>query len=125
MEENKNLTPEAEAAEETAAENTHAEETGYKKEKKVKKEKKAKKEKKPKKLKNQALLRRGGYSIAITAAVLAGIIVLNVLVNALASRFVLEFDMSSAKQNSVSEENVDYLKNLDTEVNIIVCAEPE
>lgn len=136
MEENKNLNPETEipaeeTTEETAATENTPEETAVtdstedKKSKKEKKAKKEKKPKKPKKLKNQALLRRGGYSIAITAAVLAGIIVLNVLVNALASRFVLEFDMSSAKQNSVSEENVDYLKNLDTEVNIIVCAEPE
>lgn len=133
MEENKNLNPETEipveeTTEETAAAENNAQETSVtdiKEEKKPKKDKKAKKEKKPKKLKNQALLRRGGYSIAITAAVLAGIIVLNVLVNALASRFVLEFDMSSAKQNSVSEENIDYLKALDTDVNIIVCAEPE
>ena len=127
MEENKNLTPEAEAAEETVAENTPAEETaaeqtGEKKEKKSKKEKKAKK---PKKLKNQALLRRGGYSVAITAAVLAGLIVLNVLVNALSNRFVLEFDMSTEKENSMSADNIKYLKDLDKEVNITVCAEKD
>ncbi len=127
MEENKNLTPETENAEETAAENTPAEETtaeqtGEKKEKKVKKEKKAKK---PKKLKNQALLRRGGYSVAITAAVLAGLIVLNVLVNALSNRFVLEFDMSTEKENSMSADNIKYLKDLDKEVNITVCAEKD
>lgn len=130
MEENKNLTPEAEAAEETAAENTPAEETaaeqtGDKKEKKAKKEKRAKKDKKPKKLKNQALLRRGGYSVAITAAVLAGLIVLNVLVNALSNRFVLEFDMSTEKENSMSADNIKYLKDLDKEVNITVCAEKD
>lgn len=123
MEENKNLNPETEITAEETAEETAV--TDSKKEKESKKEKKAKKEKNPKKLKNQALLRRGGYSVAITAAVLAGIIVLNVLVNALANRFVMEFDMSSAKENSMSEENVDYLKGLDTEVNVIVCAEPD
>ena len=116
MDENKNLTPEAEEiALETA-------ETAPKADKKAKKEKKAKK---AKKLKNQALLRRGGFSVAITAAVLVGIILLNVLVSALSSRFVLEFDMSAQKENSMSEENIDYLKNLDDEVEIIVCATPD
>ena len=113
MDENKNLTPESE---EIAAETA---ETSPETDKKVKKEKK------PKKLKNQALLRKGSFSVAITAAVLAGIILLNVLVGALSKRFVLEFDMSAEKENSMSEENIDYLKNLDAEVQITVCATPE
>lgn len=123
MEENKNLMPETEeninpAVNEMA---DAASETG----KKAKKEKKPKKEKRPKKLKNQALLRKGGFSVAITAAVLAGIIILNVLVSALSNRFVLEFDMTAEKVNSISEENIEYLKNLDTEVDIIFCATAE
>lgn len=125
MDENKNLTPETEENV-TAAVNESAD-TAPETDKKVKKEKKAKKEKakKPKKLKNQALLRKGSFSVAITAAVLAGIIILNVLVSALSKRFVLEFDMSAEKENSMSEENIDYLKNLDAEVQITVCATPE
>lgn len=125
MDENKNLTPETEENV-TAAVNESAD-TAPETDKKVKKEKKPKKakQKKPKKLKNQALLRKGGFSVAITAAVLAGIIILNVLVGALSKRFVLEFDMSAEKENSMSEENIDYLKNLDAEVQITVCATPE
>ena len=119
MDENKNLTPEAEELKAEAVE------TASKSDKENKKEKKAKKPKKAKKIKNQALLRRGGFSVAITAAVLVGIILINVLVSALSSRFVLEFDMSAQKENSMSEENIDYLKNLDSEVEIIVCATPE
>lgn len=134
MEENKNINTEeqetvngadeATAEAETAAAVT---ETAEKKAKRAKKEKKPKKDKpkKPKMLKNQALLRRGGYSVAITAAVLAGLIVLNVLVSALSKRFVLEFDMSTDKINSMSEENIDYLRNLDAEVTVTVCAEKE
>ena len=76
-------------------------------------------------LKNQALFKRGGYSVALTAAVLAGVIIVNILLNALADRFVLEFDMSSDKINSISEENVEYIKNLDSEVNVIMCAKAE
>ena len=125
MDENKNLTPETEENV-TAAVNETAD-TAPETDKKVKKEKKPKKakQKKPQKLKNQALLRKGGFSVAITAAVLAGIIILNVLVGALSKRFVLEFDMSAEKENSMSEENIDYLKNLDAEVQITVCATPE
>ena len=119
MDENKNLTPETEKTENTVK--NEAGETSVKTDKKVKKEK----VKKPKKLKNQALWRKGSFSVAITAAVLAGIIIINVLVSALSNRFVLEFDMTAEKSNSISEENIDYLKELDTEVDIIVCATAE
>ena len=123
MEENKNLTPETEESVNPAVNETA--DTAPEMGKKSKKEKKPKKEKSPKKLKNQALLRKGGFSVAITAAVLAGIIILNVLVGALSNRFVLEFDMSADKENSMSEENIDYIKSLDTEVEIVVCATPD
>ncbi len=81
-----------------------------------------KKARKPKKLRNQALLRRGGYAVAITAAVLAGLIVLNVLVGALAKRITLEFDMSIDKESSVSTENIEYLRSLKKPVTITMCA---
>jgi len=73
------------------------------------------------KIKNQLLLKRGGYSLAITAIVLVGLIVFNLLVGALANRFNLEFDMTSNKKNSMSEENVEFIKNLDADVNVTVC----
>ena len=117
MEENKNLTPETEENVD-AVENKTADTTS-------KKNRKAKKEKKAKKLKNQVLLRKGSFSVAITAAVLAGIILFNVLVGALSNRFVLEFDMSAEKENSMSEENIDYIKGLKTEIEITVCATPD
>lgn len=90
--------------------------------KKEKKAKKAKKPKKPKKLRNQALLKRGGYAMGITAAVLAGIIVLNVLLGVLANRIPLEFDMTHDKKNSITAENIEYIKSVDKEVTITVCA---
>ncbi len=113
MEENKNITPEIQNDADSVNE------TELKTEKK---NKKANKPKREKLIKNQALLRKGGFSMAITAAVLAGIIIFNVLVSALADRFVLEFDMSAEKINSFSEENIEYLKKLNDEVEIIVCA---
>ena len=118
MEENKNLNPEVEVEEATENQVTEA----------PKKEKKAKTKKAPKKpklIKNQALLKRGGYAMGITAAVLAGLIVFNVLIAVLAQRVNLEFDMSLTAQNSMSEENIDFVKNLDKEVTVTVCAKAE
>ncbi len=116
MEENKNL----EAVETT--EETVTEEKVKVKKIKVKKQKAPKK---PKMIKNQALLKRGGYAVAITAAVLAGIIVLNVLIGVLADRVSLEFDMSLTAKNSMTKENIEFVKDLDKEVNVIICAKKE
>ncbi len=83
---------------------------------------KPKKVKKSGRIKNQALLKRGGYAVAITAAVMVGIIVLNVLLGVLAKRIPLEFDMTLDKKNSMSQENIEYIKALDKEVNVTICA---
>lgn len=115
MEENKNLTPEVEVTET---------ETEVKEKKKLSLPK-LPKSNKPKLIKNQYALKRGGYSLAITAAVLVGIIVFNILVSALADRFNLEFDMSAQKTNSISEDNIKFIKELEKEINIIFCADKE
>ena len=73
-------------------------------------------------LKNTLFAKKGGYSIALTAIVLVGIIVFNVLVTALSNRFILEFDMTTQKQNSISKENIEYIKSVDKEVDIIICS---
>lgn len=134
MEENKNLTPENEINEQAVnteadvvveSQNIEVEETT----KETKVSKKVKKEKKPKAknklLKNQAFLKRGSYSLAITAAFIAGAIIINILVGALSDRFVLEFDMSTDKINSISEENIEYIKSVEDEVSVIMCADAE
>ena len=107
----------SEAQAEPAAEEAKAE--------KKKKPAKKHKAKKAKPIRNQAFLKRGSYSLAITAIVIAGIIVLNVLVGALAKRFNLEFDMSSDKTNSISRENIDFIKSVKDEVNIVMCADSD
>ena len=80
MEENKNLNNEVEIDE---VEVEEIDITDKKALKKQKKEKTKKAPKKPKLIKNQALLKRGGYAMGITAAVLVGLIVCNVLVTVL------------------------------------------
>lgn len=117
MEENKNVNPETEV--------TQTEVKQEKVKKKLKKINFKKGDSKPKRIKNQALLKRGGYAVGITAAVLAAIIVLNVLIGVLAERVNLEFDMSLTDQNSMSEENIDFIKNLDKEVTVTMCAKAD
>ena len=84
--------------------------------------KKPSKRKKPKKLKNQGLFKNGSYSVAITALVIAGIIVVNILLGALATRTTLEFDLTAEKVNSMTEENIDYLKSIKDDVSVVICA---
>ena len=75
------------------------------------------------KIKNQAFLKRGTFSLAITAIVLAGLILLNVLVRVIDDRFPLEYDMTADKVNTISDKNIDFIEGIDTEVEVIVCAD--
>lgn len=125
MEENKNLTPETEIEEVTVDVNDEpVVEVAKPKKEKAPKAKKAKADK-VKLIKSQFAFKRGSYSLALTAAVLAGLIVVNILVSVLADRFNMEFDMSAQKTNSMSEENIEFLRNLEQEVNITFCADKE
>ncbi len=79
------------------------------------------------KIKNEALFKRGGYSIVITALVLAALIAINWGFGALSERvsFLKPIDMTQNKKNSISEKNIDYLKNLKGEVEITVCGQED
>lgn len=77
---------------------------------------------KSRKIRNEALFKRGGISVAITAVALALLILLNVLVSVLSDRFHLEFDISSQKVSTISEENLKFIKDVENEVTITVCA---
>ncbi len=81
-----------------------------------------KKPKKEKLAKDKALFKKGSYSLVLTAIVLVGIIVLNILVSVLNDRFILEFDMTAEKQNSISAGNIEFIKSVDKDVDVIVCA---
>ncbi len=85
------------------------------------KPKKAKKEKIAK-IKNRLLLKKGGFSLLVTVLFLAGVIVFNILIGVLSDRFVLEYDLSSEKQSTISETNIDYIKSIKTPINLIICS---
>lgn len=73
------------------------------------------------KLRNKAALKQGGYAIAITAVVVAACVAVNVLFAILAERVNLDIDISLSGDNTLSEENVKYIKDLKDPVNITVC----
>ena len=83
--------------------------------------------------------RHGSVSLAITAGVIAAVILLNAAVSALFSLRLLFWDMTSEKMYRVSQQSVDYLRKTLDEVNekrrsegeedvlvdIIFCADPD
>ncbi len=74
------------------------------------------------KIKNRFLFKRGGYAVLAIAIVLTGAILVNVLMSFLAKRVDLEYDLTSDKKHSISEENAEYIKSVDKEINIYVMA---
>jgi len=118
MEENKITNPETQEEQVVVTE-------AEKNEKKAKKKLKLPKLGKNNRIKNQALLKRGGYAVIITAVVLVGIIAFNILLSVLSNRFVLEYDMTSDKINTISDENISFIKDIDNKVTITLCAKAE
>ena len=77
---------------------------------------------KGKAIRNQFAFKKGGYSVAIIALVLAALILLNWLVAVLGDRFHLEFDMSPDSVNSISKENIEFIEGVKKDVSVTVCA---
>lgn len=77
------------------------------------------------KIRNQALLKRGGYSLIITAVVLAALIAFNWLIGLLSTRFHLEIDMTENAQYSMTAENIDFIEKVDNEVSVTVVGSPD
>ena len=70
-------------------------------------------------------LRYGGVATAITVGVIAVIVVLNVLVTALNTRFPLSVDMTSDKRFTLSEQGTEYLKKVESDITIYLMMPKE
>lgn len=68
-----------------------------------------------KRRKNKKVLRHGSYSMAVTGIVIASVVVLNLVVQELPSKF-REIDLSSQKLYTIGEQTEKILKKLDKEV---------
>ncbi len=75
-----------------------------------------------KRLKNQFLVRYGSYSLAITAIVLAVLILFNWLILSLSDRFNLQFDLSPEHVNTIDAQNLEYIKKINLPITVTVCA---
>lgn len=85
-------------------------------ENKDKKPKKAK-EKKPKKR-----LKHGTMAIILTVVFVAVLVLVNIVATKIFKRFPLSFDMTSNSSYSISDETIDYVKKIDTDVKVTVLA---
>lgn len=75
------------------------------------------------KIKKENFIKNQGYIMGVTAVIVVAVILLNVLVGSFSDK--LKFDFSAGKSNSISEENKEYIKNLEAEVTVTVCADEE
>ncbi len=74
---------------------------------------------------NKAKMKYGSYALAISAVVIAVAVGVNVLVSVLADRVNLDLDISLKGENTLTEENIEFLKTVDVPVKITVCASRE
>ena len=80
---------------------------------------------KPKKLRNKAALKHGAWAVAFTAVIVAVAVCVNVLMAVLAERVNLDIDISLTGDNTLSEENVNFIKGLEDKVTITVFSTKE
>ncbi len=74
---------------------------------------------------NRAKMKYGSYAIAISAIVIAVAVGVNVLFGVLADRVNLDIDISLKGENTLTEENIEFLKTVSVPVTITVCASRE
>ena len=81
-------------------------------------------EKRQNKLKRRKKLKYGGIATAITAIFVAIVVLLNVVVSLVSEKNPnLVLDLTSSNVYEISDETLDYIKNLDTDVEIAVSTE--
>lgn len=74
--------------------------------------------------KNTVALRHNVYAIIISVVFIAAVIGCTVLSTFLADRYPVDIDLTTGKIHSMTEENADFIKGVDKEVNVYVC-QPE
>lgn len=77
------------------------------------------------KIKSALIFKHGAYNSALVAIVIAAAVIINILATAAANRFPIAIDLSLDRKNTISEENVEYIKDIEKDVEIILCATEE
>lgn len=71
---------------------------------------------------NMAALRHGGYATAVIAIAIAAVIIINGVMSVISDRGYLKFDLTSTAENSISEENLEFIKGVSAPVKITVLS---
>ena len=79
-----------------------------------------KKSKKPINLARRKKLKYGSVATAITCTVIAVVVLLNILVSVLVEKYPLKLDLTEEGKFEISEQSIEYLKNLEKDVNFTV-----
>ncbi len=75
--------------------------------------------------KSHKKLKHGSMAAVFTVVFVAVLVLINVVATQIFERFPLSFDMTSSSSYSISDETIDYVKGLDTDVKVTVFAEKE
>lgn len=69
---------------------------------------------------NKTKLKHGSYATAITAVVIIVAILINILMGVLSNKGLLKVDLTKTGDNSISQENIDFIKSVDKQIKITV-----
>lgn len=72
--------------------------------------------------KNKLALRYGSYTAVIAVIAIVLVIGVNVLATLVSDRLPIDIDVTAEKENSVTQENLDIIKNIENDVTVTVCA---
>ena len=84
-----------------------------------------KKNKRSDKLRNKNALKKSSFVLITTVVIVSALVLINVLTTVLARRLPLTIDATADKANTLSDKNINFIKSIDEEVEIIVCASRE
>lgn len=82
-----------------------------------------KKDKKNKVKKNHKKLKHGTMATVLTVVFVAVLVLVNVVATSVFERFPLTIDMTSDDSYTISDETLDYIKNVDKKIKVTVLAE--
>ena len=74
---------------------------------------------------NSRKLKRGGFSIALTAIFIAIVVLLNVIINTLLARFDVRVDMTENRIYSIEQSTAEFIRSLDDTIHFYFCSEED
>ena len=77
------------------------------------------------KIKNVYALKKGALATAFTAIFIVIVIALNILLSVLSAKFPLTLDLNADLRNTLTDENIQYIKSVEKEINIYVVGSKE